>query len=912
MTKEQGSGIDVAGTLPSGRVTRPSAPPASGLTGSEPKASGADSLGSGRTTSAPPASDAPLSRGATLGRYIVLDVVGGGAMGVVYAAYDPELDRKVAIKLVRPEASDGVEASEGRTRLLREARAIARVAHPNVIAVHDVGTFSDEVFVAMEYVEGTTLTQWLEGRPWREVVAMFVQAGKGIAAAHAAGLVHRDFKPDNVLVGKDGRARVLDFGLARAAEGQAVAEALSEVFGEGMTDADVGSLAAKLTQSGVFMGTPAYMAPEQLKGGSSDARIDQFSFSVALYEGLYGERPFAGNTLPALAASLARGTVRDAPKSSKVPPWVREVVLRGLRIAPAERYPSMDALLADLGRDPTRARRRVVVFAGTALLGVAALVAMRSARSASNQVCRGAEKKLVDVWDADKKRALEAAFVATGRPHAAKVAQGVEQSLDGFARGWVAMQIDACEATRLRGEQSEELLDLRMACLAERRGELKSLVDIFTRADGGVVDKALRAVSALGALDGCANATALKQPVRPPSDAATLAKVDELRAILANVKAMTAAGKFGDARPLAEQANRDASALGYAPIAAEALYRLGIVQGQLGDSKLAEDTLHEALYLAEASRHDEFVARSWVDLLWEVGYVQARYDDAHDLERHARAAIDRWGGNEALLSSVESHVGIILTLHGKHAEAREHQERALALRQRAFGAESQEAAIGLNNLGIAIMKQRKNDEAADHFERAIAMQERILGPTHPDLTLPLANLSAVRCDQGRVEEGLALDERSLGILEQSLGPDHPHVGQQLTNLCSTKEQLRRYEAAVADCERAVAIYEKSLGPAHPRVAFPLTGMGHALYGAKRFERSAAVLERAVVLRDATECDPSDKAETYFALAQALGAAGKDRRRARSLALRAQKLYEGMGELNRPELDEVLAWRRAHP
>jgi eukaryotic-like serine/threonine-protein kinase len=903
MTKEPRPGVEMAGTLPSG------------LSGAEPTASGVGARTvSEATLSDPPRSDAPLSRGATLGRYVILDVLGGGAMGVVYTAFDPQLDRKVAVKLVRPEASDGVEATEGRARLQREARAIARVSHPNVIAVHDVGTFSDEVFVAMEYVDGTTLAKWLEAepRPWRDVVAMFAQAGRGLAAAHAVGLVHRDFKPDNVLVGKDGRARVVDFGLARAAEGQGVVYALNEALSDTATESDAGSLAAKLTQSGVFMGTPAYMAPEQLRGGASDARLDQFSFCIALYEGLYGERPFAGTTLPALAASLAKGTVREAPKSSHVPQWLREVVLRGLRVKPEDRYPSMDALLAALGRDPTRARMRILAIAGAAALVLVTLFAIRSARSASSQVCRGAENKLAGVWDSGRKLAVEAAFAGTGKAYALNAARGVVKGLDAYARGWVAMQTDACEATRVRGEQSEELLDLRMTCLAQRREEMKSLVEVFAHADGGVVEKALRAVAGLGALDGCANATALKQPVRPPSDPAALAKVEDLRRTLADVKAMSGAGRYGDALPVAERASADASALHYAPIEAEALYRLGVVRGQLGDSKRAEQTLRDALYTAESSRHDEFAARAWVDLLWEVGYVQARYDEARDIEKHARAAIERWGGNDALLSGVESHVGVILTQQGKHAEALEHQQRAFALRQRAYGQESPEVAIALNNLGIALMRQRKNDEAVTYFERAIAMQERLLGPSHPDLTLPLSNLSGVRCDQGKLDEALGYDERSLGILEQSFGSEHPRVGLQLTNLCSTKEQLHRYEAAISDCERAVAIYEKTLGPTHPRIAFPLTGMGHALFGAKRFDRSAAVLERAVVLRDATACDPSDKAETYFALAQALGAGGGDRRRARTLALEARKLYESMGELNRPELDDVLAWLRAHP
>src|SRR3954469_19947733 len=212
-----------------------------------------------------------------------MGLLGRGGMGVVLSAYDPLLDRRVALKLLRPGAFPGVSEQEGRARLQREAQAMARLAHPNVVAVHDVGTVGEQLFIAMEYVDGQTLTAWRSSaeRDWRAIVLMYLGAGSGLQAAHAAGMVHRDFKPDNVLIGSDGRPRVGDFGLVsvtRASEGAATTE-------------------AGTTRHGAIMGTPGYMSPEQVRGEPSDAQSDQFSFCVALYEALYGQRPFAAEDL---------------------------------------------------------------------------------------------------------------------------------------------------------------------------------------------------------------------------------------------------------------------------------------------------------------------------------------------------------------------------------------------------------------------------------------------------------------------------------------------------------------------------------------------------------------------------------------------------------------------------------------
>ncbi|MBC8069160.1 MAG: protein kinase, partial [Deltaproteobacteria bacterium] len=278
-----------------------------------------------------------------IGRFALTRKLGEGGMGVVYAAYDAELDREVAIKLLRADSSD---ASAGRARLLREARAMAKLSHPNVITIYDVGALDQHVFIAMELVHGTSLRSWLKLRPrtWRGALECFVDAGRGLGAAHTAGIIHRDFKPDNVLVGDDGRVRVLDFGLARASDGEP---------DEVTPDSDSlspGDAVGRLTLTGAVIGTPGYMAPEQWRGGLVDHRTDQFAFCVALWEALFGQRPFGGTGATAIASRVMSGDIRRPPEDRNVPSWLVRVLRRGLSGDPDERFGSMEALLGVLAR----------------------------------------------------------------------------------------------------------------------------------------------------------------------------------------------------------------------------------------------------------------------------------------------------------------------------------------------------------------------------------------------------------------------------------------------------------------------------------------------------------------------------------------------------------------------------------
>ncbi len=303
-----------------------------------------------------------LEPGARIGRYLILERVGSGSMGVVYGAYDPELDRKIALKLLRG-GQPGQDEVVARGRLLREAKAMARLAHPNVVVVHDVGVFEGQVFLAMEFLGGGTLRSWLASAPRaaRDVLKVVVAAGRGLMAAHAAGLVHRDFKPENVLLDKEGRPRVVDFGLARdaiadcestetALDAAAVTARLNSSSSHGHLDT--------LTSSGAVVGTPAYMAPEQIAGEPTTERSDQFSFCVALYEALYGQRPFTGESLLQVFHNVNRGNLAPVSEDHEVPAWIRRALVRGLRSEPGERWPSMAALTVALEDDPADRHRR--------------------------------------------------------------------------------------------------------------------------------------------------------------------------------------------------------------------------------------------------------------------------------------------------------------------------------------------------------------------------------------------------------------------------------------------------------------------------------------------------------------------------------------------------------------------------
>jgi tetratricopeptide (TPR) repeat protein len=853
-----------------------------------------------------PASAPVFRRGDAVGRYVVLDWIGAGAMGVVYAAYDPRLDRKVALKLLRSVGDAEERGAEGE-RLEAEARALAKVSHPNIVAVHDVGTAMGGVFLALEFVEGTTLAAWLADAPraMPAILDTFVAAGRGLAAAHRAGLVHRDFKPENVLLGKDGRVRVADFGLARAQAMGAVPladDAAEATHAPPAKDAKLPP--AALTSTGLVVGTPAYMAPEQYDGRNVDARADQFSFAVALYEAVYGERPFAGRTMGELSAEVRTGRIRDAPKGTSVPAALRRALVKGLAPAPADRHASMDALLHELTKSRAARRRRVVTVLAAAIVVGGGAAALRLGRAPT--VCRGSEKLLDGVWDAAKKDELHLAFVATRAPYAEDAWRGAARALDAYAHRWTAYRTEACEATRVRGEQSEELLDRRMVCLGERLDELGSVTRVLSHADTDVVRNAVAAAEALTNVEVCSAAANLGTRVKPPAPG-IVRDVTAARAELSRAKALRDTGKYGDARAVAEAAERAASGVGYAPLEGEALYRLGELEGLTGDGRRAEDTLFRAARTADAALDDRTRARALAELLYvgsmnKPGWMPFYRDES-------AAAIARLGDDVEIDALRSANLVVVLRSRGELDLARAEAERAIDLASRLGGPEGHLVAIGIHNLAGVLMAKGEYGPALASFERALALTEKTLGSSHPNVVRTLSEICEAYYLERLYAEARARCARALEIGTRVMPPDHSSMSDLLDNDAAVANALGAHEQALAEASRALAIREKQFGPSHKKLLYPLTRIGKAEIGLSRPESAVATLERALAV--AGDAPPEDRAEAEFALARALAVGDKDRARALSLATKASAEYAAFGPTHAEDRREVDDWLRAH-
>ena len=743
------------------------------------------------------------ARGAAVGRFLVLDELGAGGMGVVLRAYDPELDRRVAIKLLRAERDGDAEAA---ARIVREAQAMARLAHPHVVPVYEVGAWDGRAFVVMELVDGVTLTAWLaaERRGWREIVAMFVGAGEGLAAAHAARLVHRDFKPENVLVGRDGRARVTDFGLVGLRHDDAATP------GDADADADA---APALTMTGALVGTPRYMAPEQHRREPATAQSDQFAFCVALWTALYGAPPFAGDTYRELARHVLAGTRAPAPRDAAVPVHVRRALDRGLALDPAQRFPDMPALLAELRFDPdavTRRRARLGAGAGVVALSAGTLwLAWPRAPAAPPPpelalLCRGAEDALAQAWDDAARARLGDALRGAGA-RGAQVWTVVERQLDTYAGAWVEMRTDACEATRLRGEQSEPLLDLRMACLDRRRDELRALVGELTALGAAEPDRVAQAVPRLTSLAGCADVTALTAPVAPPTEPAARARLDELTAQLARLKARADTGQYAAVAADGAPVLATLLELGYLPRYAEACVLVGEARAQAGDLDGARAALADATWAAEASRHDAIAARAWTVLTFVAGFSAGDAAAGALAARRADAAVRRLGDPPEPRGRLELNLGAMAYGRGDVAAAIAHWERALALWTAANGPDHPDLARVHNNLGAAYGDRGDHAAASAAYARALAIWEPTLGDGHPLVGMVLQNLAAEQMTTGDLDGARAVGERALEITERTLGPQHAQVAVALKTTAAVAIAQGRLDDAARELERARAI-----------------------------------------------------------------------------------------------------------
>jgi tetratricopeptide (TPR) repeat protein len=822
-----------------------------------------------------------LDTASRIGRYFVLEQLGAGGMGFVYAAFDPELDRKVAIKVLRSGGGDS-EDSGGRARMVREAQAIARLAHPNVVAVHDVGPCLDgQVFIAMELVDGGTLSKWLhsQDRTVREIVAVFVQAARGLAAAHAAGLVHRDFKPENVLVGRDGRARVVDFGLVRESDAPPERESLSTVT---PNPARLSALSMQLTQVGTVMGTPRYMSPEQKQRKTADARSDQYSFCVALDE-----------ALPA----------------ARTPPHVRAAIARGLAEQPGERWPGMDALIAELERDPSARRRRWLVaggaVAGLACAATAVVLGIRA--HSSDDPCGGASERIAGVWGPAARTAVEHAFAATNTPYQAAAFQTVTHKLDGYTAAWTHSYEDSCRATHVRHEQSAELLDLRTTCLASRRAELAALVELLQTANAKVVEQSVSATSGLTPVAGCDDLESLQSTVRLPADPAARRAIEEAGNDYAHAKALGLAGRYKDALPELVALEARAKKLAYRPLEAKVVFALAGTRHYTGDVKGGEKTLVDAFDSAIAGRDDDTAAKVAAELV-SVNATLAQPARAAEWDAIAAAVIERVGAPPLLQARLASARGHVLATAGKRAEAAAQHELARDLRDK-FEPGDLEVGMSYTSLAFDYDEIGRYKDARAAGERALALEQALLGPDHPEIGIVLVNLGNIAVDEGDVAAARAYYLRALALREKTVaaGDDPNGLADVANNLGGMAVDAQQYDEALkyfqravelrqradkddpegtipmigiatvhalrGECKEAVAqahvaldIVERKLGRAHPYAGDDLLVIGKCERELGHLESSEQALERSLAIRT-TDSRPVELGEAQFELAQ---------------------------------------------
>jgi tetratricopeptide (TPR) repeat protein/predicted Ser/Thr protein kinase len=761
--------------------------------------------------------------GRSVGRYRIVELIGGGAMGEVYRAEDPDLGRDVAIKVVQHGGSQ--------RRLLGEAQAMAKLAHPNVIRVYDVGTYGDDVFLAMELVQGRTLRAWFtEAKPaWRAVVGVMRQAGAGLLAAHEAGLVHGDFKPDNVLIASDGRVMVMDFGLARMMFAQPHLR---------------GATPAALDVTCGSAGTPAYMAPEQFEDGAvATPACDQFSFCVSMFEALHGERPFAGRDLISLRDAVRAGKLTIP--TARAPGRIARVLRRGLAPAAGDRFPSLAELLAEL--DAALSRKRVWAGLGVAGIGAAVGATLLATGVVGDRAqCRDGASQLDDVWDRAARDKLHAAFAASKLPYAQATSTSVSAALDRYRESWIATYTETCEATHVRGEQSSALLDTRMTCLRRRKDELRALVGELARGTPEAVRDSVAAVGTLRPVSDCANVASLQELEALPADAAQRDRIAKLDGEIARCRAQLATGQIRPALACATAARATANELGYRPSIAQVELIAGMASARLRAWPDADAALTRAELAAEESRDARTRARA---LIWSSAVAAERvaFTQAHERLDRASAVVKAIGDAKDLAGDLAFRHGELLLRQGKLAPASEKLQSALALREEVYGKTDARIGEPLAALAVIDITRKQFDAAKASLDRAMAIQRATVGESHPVYAKTLHALAQLQARMGKLDEALATQKQSYELLVTAYGEDHRDVALSIGAIAQAYLYAGKYELAVAPAKRSAEIMERASGPDHPDTAVALQTLGAVASRAGKDAEALAAHERVLAI-----------------------------------------------------------------
>ncbi len=795
-----------------------------------------------------------LDRGASVGRYVIIERLGAGAMGVVYKAFDPELDRAVAIKLLLGDGSR--QGTQGPSRLQREAQAMARIAHPNVIAVHDVGMVGERVFFAMELVDGEPLGAWRTrtNPDTQEILNVFRKAGAGIAAAHAAGVVHRDFKPDNVLVDKQGRPRVLDFGLARQG-GDGPEDAASNDLPGASSSFDM-----QLTRTGAVIGTPAYMAPEQFAGRPSDERTDQFAFCVALHEALTGERPFRSDSFATLSAAVLRGERTHTPEAEALDPAILAVIDRGLQTSPDDRFASMTALLEALS--PAERSSAGLVLVGVAVFATATAAAYglgkKNAASAQEpQPCAGAGAEIDDLWNTLRRESVLTAFERSGAFNGASMGGRVVKVLDEYATGWAEAAQRSCAMAGPERAFTEELGFRSRRCLEASLAEFEEVVDSFDAVDSQGVQSGLSEVEQLHESKSCNDVSWLELQVGAPLDPTMRASLLEVSPAIDEA---SDAGQANDAQACLEQlaaVEPRVRELGFGPEIARLLAVRADCELGAGDAKEASQTRERAFEAALAAADDITALKVASTTAHVLATTTDNFEAAEAWIRRAEALMRRHDMERSTyLVPVLNVRGILAGRQNQTEAAIRHFERVAEL---AFEdpAGAERYMNGMTNVGVALANAERLDEAAEAFRKSAQFAQEHWGPRHANTASGREKLAQVLVMQGRFEEGreahldaldglraandeprlpLAYALLSLGIVERNLG-----------DLAAAKQH---YEESYKIREQLDALQTTEAAPLFSAFGSLATVEGEHDTAEQWFRRSVDVLAEAPALRRA--------------------------------------------------------------
>jgi tetratricopeptide (TPR) repeat protein/predicted Ser/Thr protein kinase len=874
-------------------------------------------------------------------RYIVKALLGKGGMGAVYLARDLTLDREVALKLHR--------AGSGSERLHREAMAMAKLAHPNVVTVFEVATVDDRLYVAMEYIRGETLRGWLTTarRTWRQIISLLLEVGTGLAAAHAAGLVHRDFKPENILVGDDGRPRVGDFGLARVGASPSttfrkyVPADPSTQTAETLPADDV-STDSPMTAAGTILGTPAYMAPEQLNAEVVDARCDQFAFCVVAWESLYGKRPFAGSSITALHMAIADRELQ-VPGQTAVPQRIRTILERGLASDAADRYPDMTALLAALRAAAAPRTKRYLAIGALAALavtgaGIATITIVGNKRH--DAACAAAGNDMLRVFDDAKRTEMHAAFAATGSPFAASASDRASDVLSRYTAVLATRAIGVCRGL----DEPARISDARRACLDDRRRDVTAFVDILVHPDKPLVQRAASSAWALFDPDPCNDPqTLLARSSR------TNAMTPEQAAEIRRIKSLADTGRYEESLAAAKPLVAAARATADKSLELDALLGLASVEVEL-EQPDARPHYEQALALAETLGRDLDAATAYAALADYAGLVTQQFTDAHRYIGLARAKLERLGGKnpaihgdllmtEAQVLLDENRLGEAETAMRQAASTIESaygpdhpklgaafgtlsqieraqrkidaslasSERALSVLERALGTDHPTVAGAHMNLAQALMDMKRYDDAREHLLRADIVFARVYGDVHPVRAAVAGNLGSLEQLQGHWDAALAASRRAVTILEAVAGPDSADVSGARRDVARELALAGRIAEAVTEQTHAVAILDKLGDDAEGRIVSALTELAEYHLAADHPALAISHAERALAIatKRPKDANPVDVANATRALANALYDAKRDRPRARAL-------IEGLREIDSAHRTDHDAWLAAHP